>query len=100
MCAGQTNSGFETIVYEKDEGIARIMLTRPSVLNVYNMQMRNDLCQVLGAVKDDPDVRVVILSGAGERAFCAGADLSEFLTAPSPVIARRVGGERESWVTF
>ncbi len=99
MRASEKN-GFETIVYEKDEGIARIMLNRPNVLNVYNVQMRDDLCQVIGAIGDDSDIRVVILSGAGERAFCAGADLSEFLTAPSPVIARHVRWERDIWGQF
>jgi len=99
MCPSE-KSDFSTIVYEKDEGIARVMLNRPSVLNVYNTGMRDDLCQVLGAIKDDPEVRVVILAGAGERAFCAGADLSEFLTAPSPVIARQVRWERDIWGQF
>jgi enoyl-CoA hydratase/carnithine racemase len=56
--------------------------------------------QVLGAVRDDPDVRVIIFSGAGDKAFCAGADLTEFLTAPSPVIARQVRFERDVWSRF
>jgi len=42
----------------------------------------------------------MVLRGAGERAFCAGADLSEFLTAPSPVIARQVRWERDIWGQF
>ena len=93
-------SDFETIVYEKQDGIGYITLNRPEGLNAYNIQMRDELYQVLGAVKDDPDVKVVILKGAGERAFCAGADLSEFLTAPSPVIARQVRWERDVWGLF
>jgi enoyl-CoA hydratase len=99
MCPSE-KSGFETVVYAKHEGIGRVMLSRPNVLNVYNVQMRDELCQVLHAIKDDPEVRVVVLSGAGERAFCAGADLSEFLTAPSPVIARLVRWERDIWGQF
>jgi len=62
--------------------------------------MRDELYQLLGAIKDDSDVRVVIFRGAGERAFCAGADLTEFLTAPSPVIARQVRWERDVWGLF
>ena len=62
--------------------------------------MRDELYQVLGAIKDDPEVRVAIFRGAGERAFCAGADLTEFLTAPSPVIARQVRWERDVWGLF
>jgi enoyl-CoA hydratase/carnithine racemase len=69
-------------------------------LNVYNIQMRDELYQVLGAIEDDPEIRVAIFNGAGERAFCAGADLTEFLTAPSPTIARQVRWERDVWGLF
>ena len=62
--------------------------------------MRDELYQVLGAIRDDSEVRVAIFCGAGERAFCAGADLSEFLTAPSPVVARQVRWERDIWGLF
>ncbi len=62
--------------------------------------MRDELYQVLGAIRDDPEVKVAIFRGAGERAFCAGADLSEFLTAPSPVVARQVRWERDVWGLF
>ncbi len=88
------------IIYEKSHSIGYITLNRPQVMNVYNLEMRDGLYQILEAIRDDPDVRVVILKGAGERAFCAGADLSEFLTAPSPVIARRVRWERDVWGLF
>jgi enoyl-CoA hydratase len=62
--------------------------------------MRDDLYRVLGTLYDDEEVRVVILKGAGEKAFCAGADLSEFLTAPSPIVARQVRWERDIWGVF
>ncbi|MBI2853640.1 MAG: enoyl-CoA hydratase/isomerase family protein [Chloroflexi bacterium] len=90
-------SGFETIIFDKRDGVGYITLNRPHKLNAYNMQMRDDLYDVLGAVKDDDEVRVVIFRGAGEKAFCAGADLSEFLTAPSPIVARQVRWERDIW---
>ena len=91
---------FETIIYEKQDAVAYITLNRPKVLNVYNIKMRDELYQILGAIKDDPDVRVVILKGEGDKAFCAGADLTEFLTAPSPIIARQVRWERDVWGLF
>ena len=91
---------FQTIIYEKREGIGYVTLNRPQALNAYNLKMRDELYQVLGAIKDDPEVRVAIFKGAGERAFCAGADLTEFLTAPSPVIAREVRWERDVWGLF
>lgn len=90
-------SGFETIIYEKRNGIARVTLNRPQVLNRYNIKMRDEMYEVLSAIRDDSEVEVVIFSGAGERAFCVGADLSEFGTAPSPVIARQVRWERDVW---
>ncbi len=91
---------FQVIIYEKRDGIGYVTLNRPKVLNIYNLQMRDELYQVLGAIKDDSEVQVAIFRGAGERAFCAGADLSEFLTAPSPIIARQVRWERDVWGLF
>lgn len=93
-------SDFETIIYQKQANIAYVTLNRPQALNAYNLKMRDELYQVLGAIKDDADVRVAIFRGAGERAFCAGADLTEFLTAPSPLIARQVRWERDVWGLF
>ena len=93
-------SEFETVVYEKRDNVAYVTLNRPQVLNVYNIQMRDELYQVLSAIRDDPEVMVAIFRGAGEKAFCAGADLSEFLTAPSPTIARQVRWGRDIWGLF
>jgi enoyl-CoA hydratase len=93
-------SAFEVIIYEKQDGIGYVTLNRPQALNAYNLQMRDELYQVLGAIRDDPEVGVVIFQGAGERAFCAGADLTEFLTAPSPIVARQVRWERDIWGLF
>ncbi len=93
-------SGFETIIYEKKNNIASVTLNRPKALNAFNVRMRDELYQVLEAVRDDPDVRVTVFRGAGDKAFCAGADLSEFLSASSPVIARQVRFERDVWGLF
>lgn len=90
---------FETIIYQKKDGIAIVSLNRPQVLNAYNLKMRDELYQVLEAIRDDPDIEVAIFKGEG-RAFCAGADLTEFLTAPSPIIAREVRWERDIWGLF
>lgn len=91
---------FETIIYSKDGPVAHIVLNRPRVINAYNLQMRDELLQALEAVRDDPDVRVALLRGAGDRGFCAGADLTEFGTAPSQVVARWVRWERDVWGLF
>lgn len=86
---------FDTVIYEKRGSVAWVTLNRPAYINAFNLQMRDDLWEVLYAVDHDPDIRAMVLRGAGERGFCAGADLSEFGTAPSQVIARRVRWERD-----
>ncbi|HAZ31286.1 MAG TPA: hypothetical protein DCY61_01085, partial [Dehalococcoidia bacterium] len=93
-------NGFETIIYEKNDGIAYITLNRPRALNAVNIKMRDELYEVLPAIKDDPEVMVAIIKGAGDRAFSAGADISEFGTTPSPAIARQVRWERDLWGMF
>ena len=93
-------TAFDTLLYEKQDGVAYVTLNRPEALNAYNIQMRDDLYQILSAIKDDDEVLVAIFTGAGEKAFCAGADLSEFLSAPSPVVARQVRFERDVWRLF
>ena len=90
----------ETVLYEKAGAVARLTLNRPRRLNAYNVAMRDELFTLLEAVRDDAEVRAVVLSGAGERAFCAGADLSEFGTAPSQAVARAVRWERDVWGLF
>jgi enoyl-CoA hydratase/carnithine racemase len=93
-------SGYKTIIFEKKGRTARITLNRPQVLNIYNVRMRDELYEILGAVKADPEIFCVILKGAGEKAFCAGADLSEFLFAPPPTAARHVRWRRDVWGLF
>lgn len=93
-------SDWETIIYKKEGALATISLNRPRFLNVYNLKMRDELFQALGAIKEDSEIGCLILRGEGEKAFCAGADLSEFLTAPSPVIARQARWERDVWGLF
>ncbi len=92
--------GFETIIFEKKGHIAFIALNRPHVLNIYNVRMRDELFEALSAIESDTDVHAAVIRGAGEKAFCAGADLSEFLSAPAPVFARHVRWYRDVWGLF
>jgi enoyl-CoA hydratase len=68
---------YENLLYEKKEGIALITFNRPKVLNALNRKTIDELYQVLLDARDDPSVRVLILTGAGEKAFVAGADINE-----------------------
>jgi enoyl-CoA hydratase/carnithine racemase len=86
------------ILYEKREAdIAWITLNRPRALNAINMEMRDLLWEIMHAIRDDPGVRVAVFRGAGERGFSAGADITEFGTAPSYVESRRARHERDLW---
>jgi enoyl-CoA hydratase len=79
---------FETIVYEKNDGVALVTLNRPNVLNALNHKAIRELTSAFEAARADADVRGVIITGAGERAFIAGADISE-LAAATPVEAEQ-----------
>lgn len=87
----------DTILFEKRDSVVGITLNRPDVLNAINMRMRDELWEAMEAVRDDPTAGAVVFRGAGERAFSAGADISEFGTAPSYVEARRARRERDLW---
>ena len=90
----------DVVLYDKLGAVGHLVLNRPKVINAFNIQMRDELYLSLSAANDDPEVRAILISGAGDRGFCAGADLSEFGTAPSQVVARRVRWERDLWGLF
>jgi enoyl-CoA hydratase/carnithine racemase len=66
---------FETLLYSVEEGVATITLNRPDRMNAFTPQMMADMIAAFDATDADDDVRCVIVTGSGERAFCAGADL-------------------------
>jgi naphthoate synthase len=65
---------FEDIRYETGGGIAKVTIDRPDVLNAFRPQTLIDVSAALETAREDPEVGVVILTGAGERAFCSGGD--------------------------
>jgi len=65
----------QTVLVEVDEGVARVTLNRPEVRNALNESVLRELDAALRRLEEDPAVRAIILRGAGDRAFCAGADL-------------------------
>jgi len=74
---------FEHILYDTDQGVARITLNRPDVLNSINRAMAAEVRQALSSAGADPEVRAVLLTGSG-RAFCAGQDLAEAVPKEGP----------------
>ena len=69
------------VLYEKSNGIARVIINRPKVLNALNTPTWADLRTVFENARDDDRVRGIILTGAGDKAFIAGADISELAQA-------------------
>lgn len=69
---------FENILVENNEGILQITINRPSKLNALNKATIKELHEAFADAEEDEEVKVVILTGSGEKAFVAGADISEF----------------------
>ena len=65
----------KNVIYEKSEGIAIITINRPDALNALNAETIDEILQCLEDIAKDDNVRAVILTGAGPKAFCAGADI-------------------------
>ena len=71
---------FENLLYEKKNGIWYVTVNRPAVRNALNAQTVRELNSAFEQAKNDDEVRVVILSGSGDKAFVAGADINELAT--------------------
>ena len=71
---------YETLLYEEsDDGVATVTLNRPEVLNAFNVKMREELQHLWKFLRGHDDVRAVILTGAGDKAWCTGIDRHESL---------------------
>ncbi len=75
---------YENLLYEKRDQIAFLTFNRPKVLNALNRKTMEELRHILADAREDSEVRLLILTGAGEKAFVAGADISE-LAVQTPV---------------
>jgi enoyl-CoA hydratase len=78
---------YDNLLFEVSDKIARITFNRPNVLNALNRKTMDELGDCLKKVRADDDIRVLILTGAGEKAFIAGADINE-LSQQTPVNGR------------
>ena len=74
-----------------DEGVALITINRPERLNAMDAEHYEGLSKAWMTVRDDPAIRVAIVTGAGEKSFTTGADIKSFITAPTPM--------SEMWMT-
>ena len=76
-----------SILVEREPGFARIILNRPERINAIDDSIRIDLPRVLRLLDGDPDVRAIVIRGAGTRGFCAGADIKEVRPLETPIEA-------------
>ena len=72
----------ETLLCDREDGIATVTLNRPHALNAFDNVMKRELADLIPVLAEDQEVRCIILTGAG-RAFCAGGDLKD-MVAPIP----------------
>ncbi|HYF16235.1 MAG TPA: enoyl-CoA hydratase-related protein [Ramlibacter sp.] len=76
---------YETLLLDIVDGVATLTLNRPEAMNAITQRLKDELGAALTALEADPAVRVLVLTGAGEKAFCAGADIKERSgTEPTP----------------
>ncbi|MDF1802397.1 enoyl-CoA hydratase [Thalassovita sp.] len=73
---------FQTVLYNQEGAVVVITLNRPEALNALSVQMRAELAAALRMAEEDPEIRAIVLTGAGERAFCVGLDLKEISGDP------------------
>ena len=76
-------SGYETILVEQHDAVTLITLNRPAALNALNSQVLEELIEAFAAYEADPGQRCAVLTGAGEKAFAAGADIKEMSEKPA-----------------
>ena len=88
---------YETIQVEREQSVVWITLNRPHRLNTFNDAMMDELSEILDTIEEDASVRCVIITGKGDRAFCAGADIGSFAKV-TPVMAAE--GSRKGQETF
>ena len=72
--------GYENIIYQVDDGVATISFNRPKALNALNAALLEEFSQALDTIAADDSIRVLVLTGSGDKAFVAGADISELAT--------------------
>jgi len=86
---------FQTLLYDEKDGVAWVTLNRPEVYNAFNVQMQHELHDLWHGLRRNDDVRAVVLTGAGDKAFCTGIDRTETMGEAAPSTAgapvRRVG---------
>ena len=85
---------YKTLIYEKKENIGLLTINRPDKLNAISSELTSELKEILDEIDNDEELRVLIITGAGDKAFVAGADIKELVDRDAK-IGRRVSRERQ-----
>ena len=90
---------FETIMLECSDRLAVLTLDRPEALNAINARMKEEIAEAVSQIEDDEACRAMIVTGAGDRAFCAGADIKE-RSSSDPTAQEFVARQRRTVALF
>jgi enoyl-CoA hydratase/carnithine racemase len=93
-------AGYEAIVVSVEDHVATLTLNRPEAMNAFNAQLQREFIEACASFNADPDIRVVIITGAGEKAFSAGLDLKERAAEQVSFIEKRAGRVRPGIATM
>ena len=86
------STDYELLLYDVADGVATVTLNRPDQRNALNGQLLTELVDAMKRVRDDEEVRCVVLTGAGDKVFCAGADLGGF-AAEAPLVDKHFASD-------
>jgi enoyl-CoA hydratase len=84
---------YEQLLYDLSDGVATVTLNRPEQRNALSAQLLGELLEAIKTARDDDAVRAVVLTGAGDKAFCAGADLGGF-AADASLVEKHFASDR------
>jgi enoyl-CoA hydratase len=84
---------YEQLLYHVSDGVATVTLNRPEQRNALSAELLEELVDAILRVRDDDQVRALVLTGAGDKVFCAGADLGGF-AADAPLVQKHFGSDR------
>jgi enoyl-CoA hydratase len=85
---------YKTLIYEKKENIGFLTINRPEKMNAISQELTAELSQLLDEIENDDELRVLVITGAGDKAFVAGADIKELVNRDAR-LGRRVSRERQ-----
>ena len=100
MPTNEMPTEFETLLYEEADGVATVTLNRPEVYNAFNELMQRELRALWIGLRTNDDVRCVVLTGAGDKAFCTGIDRAEAMGDGNAPVDSSKGGHGKEMIGY